>query len=218
MHMNTPKLPVDEANASEDIIATTETKQPTALGAISIFLLEMVKILLLAGITVFVVRHFIFKPFYVSGQSMEPTFFEKEYLIIDQFTYRFREPERGEIIVFRPPVNSDDFYLKRIIGLPGERVRVENGSVIVCSTECQALDETYLGSSIETEGSVRMTLGPDQYFMMGDNRSFSFDSRKFGAVDKDLIVGRIWFRGYPFERIGNFDIPAYPNLSTTTAN
>lgn len=191
-------------------------KQPTIFGAIGVFLLELTKIVLLAGITVFVVRHFIFKPFYVKGQSMEPTFFEREYLIINQFTYRFREPARGEIVVFRPPTGSKDYYLKRIIGLPGERIRVEDGNVIVCSTDCHVLDEYYLESSVETEGNVRITLGPDQYFMMGDNRPNSFDSRRFGAVDESLIVGKIWFRGYPLERIGSFEVPTYSFETSST--
>lgn len=191
-------------------------KQPSVLGAIGVFFLELTKIVILAGITVFVVRHFIFKPFYVQGQSMEPTFFEKEYLIINQFTYRFRAPERGEIVVFRPPTGVKDFYLKRIIGLPGERVRVENNNVIVCNTQCHVLDETYL-DGIETEGNVRLTLGPDQYFVMGDNRPHSFDSRRFGAVDESLIVGKIWFRGFPFERIGTFEVPTYSFEHSITA-
>jgi signal peptidase I len=184
-------------------------KRPSTIGAIGIFFLELIKIVILAGATVFIVRHFIFKPFYVKGQSMEPTFFEQEYLIIDQFTYRFREPERGEIIVFRPPTGVKDFYLKRIIGLPGERVRVEENTVIICNTECHVIDEIYLEGDVHTEGAVSMTLGPDQYFVMGDNREHSFDSRKFGAITKKDIVGKIWFRGYPLERIGGFEVPTY---------
>ncbi len=84
----------------------------TAIGMIGVFFLELVKIVLLAGITIFIVRHFIFKPFYVKGQSMEPNYFESEYLIIDQVSYRFAEPERGDVIVFRPPTGVKDFYLK----------------------------------------------------------------------------------------------------------
>jgi signal peptidase I len=184
-------------------------KEPTIIGAIGVFLLELTKVVLLAGITVFFVRHFIFKPFYVKGQSMEPTFFEREYLIINQFTYRFRDPVRGEIVVFQPPTGSKDYYLKRIIGLPGERIRIEDGNVIVCTTDCHVLNEEYLASTVQTDGTVRVTLGPNQYFMMGDNRANSFDSRRFGAVDQSLIVGKIWFRGYPFERIGSFEVPTY---------
>lgn len=207
----------DQFDPNQDIVEETVSagRGPGIFHAIGIFLLELTKIAILAGVTVFIVRQFVFKPFYVKGQSMEPTFFEREYLIINQFTYRFQEPERGEIVVFRPPTGAKDFYLKRIIGLPGERVRVEDGNVIVCDTECHVLDETYLEGTVETEGSVRLTLGPDQYFVMGDNRPQSFDSRRFGAVDKSLLVGKIWFRGYPFERIGGFEVPQY-NFETVT--
>lgn len=200
-------------DVEQDPISTNEENRTSGvkhtIGAIGVFFLELVKIALLAGITVFVVRHFVFKPFYVKGQSMEPTFFEKEYLIIDQMTYRFREPERGEIIVFRPPTGVKDFYLKRIVGLPGERIRVEDNKVIVCNPECHVLDEYYIDDDIETTGAVSMTLGADQYFVLGDNRERSFDSRKFGAADSTSIVGKIWFRGYPLERIGGFEVPTY---------
>ena len=180
------------------------------LGKIALFFLELIKIAILAGITIFVIRALIFKPFYVKGQSMEPNFYEKDYLIIDEVTYRFREPERGEIIVLKSPV-STDFYLKRVVGLPGERVKVENGKVIIyndANPKGIILNETYL-SSISTSGSVSFTLGDDQYFVLGDNRGASFDSRSFGAISRSAIIGRVWLRGWPFSRISSFDLPQY---------
>ena len=180
------------------------------LGKIALFFLELIKIAILAGITIFVIRALIFKPFYVKGQSMEPNFYEKDYLIIDEITYRFREPERGEIIVLKSPV-STDFYLKRVVGLPGERVKVENGKVIIyndANPKGIILNETYL-SSISTSGSVSFTLGDDQYFVLGDNRGASFDSRSFGAISRSAIIGRVWLRGWPFSRISSFDLPQY---------
>jgi len=180
------------------------------LGKIALFFLELIKIAILAGITIFVIRALIFKPFYVKGQSMEPNFYEKDYLIIDEITYRFREPERGEIIVLKSPV-STDFYLKRVVGLPGERVKVENGKVIIyndANPKGIIMNETYL-SSISTSGSVSFTLGDDQYFVLGDNRGASFDSRSFGAISRSAIIGRVWLRGWPFSRISSFDLPQY---------
>jgi len=180
------------------------------LGKIALFFLELIKIAILAGITIFVIRALIFKPFYVKGQSMEPNFYEKDYLIIDEITYRFREPERGEIIVLKSPV-STDFYLKRVVGLPGERVKVENGKVIIYNDDNpkgMILNETYL-NSISTSGSVSFTLGDDQYFVLGDNRGASFDSRSFGAISRDAVIGRVWLRGWPFDRISSFDLPQY---------
>jgi len=180
------------------------------LGKIALFFLELIKIAFLAGITIFVIRALIFKPFYVKGQSMEPNFYEKDYLIIDEITYRFREPKRGEVIVLKSPV-STDFYLKRIIGLPSERIKVENGKVIIYSNvnpKGIILDESYL-NNVDTSGSVSLTLGSNQYFVLGDNRGASFDSRRFGAISRDAVIGKVWLRGWPFDRISSFDLPQY---------
>ena len=189
--------PVDEKKEEEEKVFKTKKVKKTEpedetdgdkrsiLGAIAMFFLELIKIAVLAGITIGLVRYFIFKPFYVEGQSMEPTFEEKEYLIIDEITYRFREPQRGEVVVFNAPVNGNDYYLKRIIGLPGERVKVENGKVIIYNNENSAgilVEEDYLDQS--TPGATTITLGPDEYFVMGDNRNASFDSRRFGPIKR----------------------------------
>lgn len=180
--------------------------------AIGLFFLEVIKIAILAGVTIGLVRYFIFKPFYVQGQSMESTFFEKEYLIIDELTYRFREPVRGEVLVFRSPTKPDDFYLKRLIGLPGERIKLEDNKIIIYNDEYPqgvVLDEMYLDLGTETEGAETITLGPDQYYVLGDNREASFDSRRFGPIDTGAIVGKAWLRGYPFSRISLFEPPNY---------
>lgn len=187
--------------------------EKSILGMIGLFFLELIKVAVLAGITIGMVRYFLFKPFYVKGQSMEPTFFEHEYLIIDEITYRLREPMRGEVIVFQAPPSATltkDYYLKRIVGLPGERVKVAENKVIVYNADYPqgvVVDEQYLSES--TAGSVTVTLGPDQYFVMGDNRDASFDSRRFGPISRSAIVGRTWFRGWPFGRLGIFDAPSY---------
>mgnify|MGYP001612554070 CR=1 FL=1 len=185
-------------------------KQST-LAKVAMFFLELVKVAVLAGITIGFVRYFIFKPFYVEGQSMDPTFLEKEYLIIDEVSYRFKEPERGEVIVFKAPVTHDDYYLKRIIGLPGERVKVENNKVIIynnANSQGAVMAEEYIAQA-GTPGVTSVTLGPDEYFVMGDNRNASFDSRRFGPIKRDNIVGRTWLRGWPLNRITLFDSPDY---------
>ncbi len=188
------------------------------ISRLGLFSLEAIKIIVLASITVFVVRSFIFKPFYVKGSSMEPSFLEHDYLIVDQLTYRFRKPERGEVVVFKPPTGRKDFYLKRIIGLPGERVRIEDGKVIVCNVSCETLNESYIEKQdLKIEGSYSVTLGEKQYFVLGDNRDNSSDSRVFGPIDRDAIVGKIWFRGYPVPRIDDFDAPSY-NLKNLNNN
>ena len=181
------------------------------IGTIGLFFLELVKIAVLAGITIGVVRHFLFKPFYVKGQSMEPNFFSGDYLIIDELTYRFREPERGEVFVIKAPLpTTKDFYLKRVVAMPGERVRIEDNKVIIYNDSYpkgMVLKEPYLTE--DTPGSVNYTLGPDQYFVLGDNRDASFDSRRFGPIDRKDIIGKTWLRGWPFTRVGLFDTPDY---------
>lgn len=177
----------------------------------ALFFLELVKIAVLAGITIGLVRYFIFKPFYVEGQSMDPAYHEKEYLIIDEISYRFREPERGEVVVLRAPTIEKDFYLKRIIGMPGERVKVENDKIIIYNNENSqgvVLEEIYLEDKT-TPGETTVTLASDEYFVMGDNRRASFDSRRFGPVKKEAIIGRTWLRGWPIDRVTLFETPTY---------
>jgi len=195
------------ANQSEE---RKHDLEKSVIGMIGLFFLELIKVAVLAGVTIFLVRYFLFKPFYVKGQSMEPTFYEKEYLIIDEISYRFRGIERGEVVVFRAPFNQDDYYLKRVVGLPGERVKIEDNKVIIYNTlypQGIVVEEGYLNN--ETDGSLTVTLGPDQYYVLGDNRDASFDSRRFGPVSRNVIIGRAWFRGWPFHRITTFEAPAY---------
>ena len=183
-------------------------------GGIGLFFLELIKVLVLAGITIWLVRFFLFKPFYVKGASMEPNFFDKEYLIVDELSYRLRAPERGEVVVFKYPENPKEFFLKRIIGLPGERVKVSEGKVTIYNNEHPegvVLDESYLPAGLLTSGDrTFVPLSDKQYFVMGDNRPNSYDSRRFGSVDKSLIVGRVFFRGWPLNRI---ELIPEPNLN-----
>jgi signal peptidase I len=126
-----------------------------SLAAVGLFFLELVKIALLALVTILLIRYYLFKPFYVKGASMEPNFYEKEYLIIDEITYRLRSPERGEVVVFRYPENPKEYFLKRIIGLPGETVKVSEGRVYIYNQEHPEgvqISETYLDTSEVTVG------------------------------------------------------------------
>lgn len=180
--------------------------------AAGLFLLEIIKLGVVAGATILFVRYFLFKPFYVKGASMEPNFHEHEYLIIDEISYRFREPIRGEVIVFKYPENPKEYFLKRIIGLPGETVKISEGKVTVYNKlhpEGVVIDETYLPDELKTVGERVTVLGESQYFVLGDNRFNSHDSRGFGPVDKNLIVGRTWFRGWPPAKIQIFSAPQF---------
>lgn len=173
---------------------------------------EMSKVLAFALITVLVVRTYLFKPFSVLGASMEPNFENKQYLIVDELTFRFQAPKRGEVIVFRPPNNPKDFYLKRIIGLPGERIKIEEGKVTIFNSshpDGVVLDEAYLPDDLVTLGVENMTVPDNHYFVMGDNRPNSLDSRRFGTIDKSAIIGRAWIRGLPFSKAGFISIPNF---------
>lgn len=175
-------------------------------------LLELVEVALIALVTVFLIRGFLFQPFLVSGASMVPTFSDGDYLLIDELTYRFRSPERGEVVVFRYPKEESTFFIKRIIGLPGEKVEVKNGQITVFGIghpEGLKISETYLPSNTNTSGSVEVTLQPNEYFVMGDNRSYSFDSRNWGPLLGDEIVGLARLRLWPLDHIRAFAAPSY---------
>ncbi len=179
-------------------------------GAVASFLLEVIQIVLISSAIIIPIRYFLIQPFYVKGASMEPNFYDHEYLIIDELTYRFREPYRGEILVFKYPRDPSQYFIKRVIGLPGETVEVTNGSVIIYNTEHPngvVVEETYIDES--TTGKVRVTLGEDEYYLFGDNRDSSLDSRSFGPITRDDVIGRVWIRGLPISRIGTFDLPTY---------
>ena len=182
------------------------------LAEVGLFFLELVKVAVLAGVTIVIIRHFLFKPFYVRGASMEPNFYDKEYLIIDELSYRLRQPHRGEVIVFRYPNNPKEYFLKRIVGLPGERIKVSDGVVIIYNQQYPegiVLQEEYLQNTLLTSGDKILNIKNDEYFVLGDNRPNSYDSRRFGAIDKEEIVGRAVFRGWPFNRLGILDSPEF---------
>jgi signal peptidase I len=165
---------------------------------------EVAEVIIIAVITVFAIRTFLMQPFLVSGASMEPNFDTGNYLLIDELTYRLRAPERGEVVVFRYPNDPSVFYIKRIIALPGERIVLNNGDIKIFNAahpEGFRPDESYLNSSLKTTGNMDITLDSDHYFVMGDNRPFSFDSRSWGPLPKANIIGIVRLRLFPIESI-----------------
>lgn len=168
---------------------------------------ELLHVVIISLAIIVPVRYFLIQPFYVKGASMEPNFYDHEYLIIDEIGYRLNQPQRGEIVVFRYPNDPRQYFIKRIVGLPGERIKVSGGQVWVYNAEHpdgKVLDEhSYLGA-IYTGGERDVQLADDEYFLMGDNRGASLDSRSFGPVSRSFIVGRVWFRGWPPEKIKVF--------------
>lgn len=172
------------------------------------FGLELAKTIIISLIIIVPVRFYIFQPFYVSGASMEPNFYDKEYLIVDEISYQFHGPERGDIVIFRYPRNPSKFFIKRVIGLPGETIVLHGGGITIINADYPqgfALDETgYLSEKIETRGELRVKLKGDEYYVMGDNRMASMDSRIFGPISKSAIIGRTWLRGWPLNRVTIF--------------
>jgi signal peptidase I len=159
---------------------------------------EIITLVILAVLIVVPIRVFIAQPFVVDGLSMYPTFDNGDYLIIDELSYRFNDPSRGDVVVFKYPGDPRVFYIKRIIGLPGETVRVNRGSVTVTKTngETLTLTEPYVVTEDATY-SVTSTLGDDQYFVMGDNRPKSSDSRIWGPLPRENLIGRAYVRIFP---------------------
>ncbi len=142
---------------------------------------------------------------------MEPNFENGDYLIVDEISYKLREPQRGEVVVFKYPNDTSQRYIKRIIGLPGETVVIENNKVEISNQEGnKILDEsTYLSLSTFTPGNIRVTLGEDEYFVLGDNRPSSSDSRRWGTLPKEDIIGRVYIRAWPFAALAKIEAPSY---------
>ncbi len=171
---------------------------------------EVCEVVFVAVATVFLIRTFIVQPFYVSGASMEPTFEDGNYLLVDEITPRLNGFSRGQVVVFRPPVGERTFYIKRIIGLPGDRVISQDGRIrIIRGDTSFVLDEPYLDPSLRSDDSFDVTLSSDQYFVMGDNRLHSYDSRTWGALSTGNIIGTVRVRLWPANDIGLFTAPAY---------
>jgi signal peptidase I len=178
------------------------------------FVFELIKIVVISLVIIIPIRYFLIQPFYVKGASMEPNFYDHEYLIIDEISYRLHTPQRGDIIVFRYPLDPQEYFIKRIIGLPGEKVEIKDGEVIVINKEHPegvVLKEPYLtaGTKSYSTDDAPVTLGDKEYFVMGDNRNASKDSRSFGPVNQSFLTGRVLLRGWPFNRVNVFETPAY---------
>ena len=164
---------------------------------------EIVIFIVLAVVIVLPIRLFVAQPFVVDGESMHPTFENGDYLIVDELTYHFEAPQRGDVIVFRYPGDTKIFYIKRIVGLPGETVHINSGQVSITETNGTniTLNEPYAVPDDATY-TLNTTLGPGNYFVMGDNRPESSDSRVWGPLPSYDIIGRVFLRLLPANEIG----------------
>jgi len=172
---------------------------------------EIFKIIVIALLIVAPIRFFLFQPFIVKGESMEPNFSDGDYLIVDEISYRFKSPERGEVIVFDSPVNKSVRYIKRVIALPGETVEMKDGEITIYDNNGPIiLDEaSYIPQGYDISGEIRISLGPYEYFVLGDNRLASLDSRRFGSLDGESIIGKVYLRAWPFDSFVRIYNPDY---------
>ena len=187
---------------------------PQEKSAASSLLREVAEVVVLAVILYFGIS-FAVQAVHVEGLSMYATLDDNDYLIANKIDYRLHPPQRGDIVILRPPTNNSTDFIKRIIGLPGERILIRAGVVYING---HRLEEPYLPEAWVNEAnwpdnnSNGQLLGPDEYFVMGDNRNRSQDSRFFGPISRDRIDGKAWFRIWP---IGRWDIYArMPMLET----
>jgi signal peptidase I len=164
------------------------------------FFTELLTFALIAIVIVIPIRLFVAKPFIVSGASMEPTFDTGQYLIIDELSYHIGEPARGEVVIFRYPRDPSQYFIKRIIALPRETLHIHSGKVSVTRVDGTTLelDEPYIINK-GNGGDMDVSLGNDQYFVMGDNRPESSDSRIWGPLPRQNMVGRAFLRLLPVE-------------------
>ena len=169
---------------------------------------EISKIIIISLLIIVPIRYFVVQPFFVKGASMEPNFDDGEYVIIDEISYNFKQPARGEVIVFKYPNDPSQYYIKRIIGLPGENIKINNKKVFLVKDGKETeIHEDYLGNII-TSADANVQLGINEYFVMGDNRTKSFDSRQWGPLLKKYIIGKVWIRVFPFNKFKVFGFSA----------
>lgn len=168
--------------------------------------LDLIQVVVMSLAIFVVVYFFVFQPNMVKGRSMDPTFHNGEYLLTDKLTYRWvRNPGRGDIVVFRSPENNNFDFIKRIIALPGDTIKVESGHVYLNGEQ---QEEQYLPEELATRAGTFLKEGityevpPGGYIVFGDNRNASSDSREWGPVPEDNLIGRAWFRYWPLTEIG----------------
>jgi signal peptidase I len=176
------------------------------------FFLDILEVVVFSVAIFLFVYLLVMQPHKIKGASMEPNFPDGEYLLTDKFTYRFGEPKRGDVVVFIAPGQNVEEYIKRIIGLPGDKVSIKENKVYVNGVQ---LEENYLSNSLKTGGGSFLKEGQevaipqDNYFVLGDNRPFSSDSRSWGTITKQEITGKAWIIYWPVQKIGVVNAVTY---------
>ena len=165
------------------------------------FFWDIAKIIIISLVIIIPIRYFIAQPFFVRGASMEPTYQQGDYLIVDEISYRFNDPRRGDVIIFRFPEDTSQFFIKRIIALPSEVIVIKNGLITIKNQGQPAgftLGEEYILTT--TTGDLEIKLDDNEYFVLGDNRGASHDSRRWGPLADSYIIGRVFLRAWPFNK------------------
>lgn len=178
---------------------------------------DIIETLVVAAAIFVIVYLFLLQPHQVKGASMQPNFHDGEYILTDKISYRFNKPQRGDVIIFKSPTDPDVDFIKRIIGLPGEKVKISDGKVVVINDQNKeglTLEEPYqingpTSGGKEAPQNTEVKIGSDQYFVLGDNRLESFDSRSWGLLPKKNIIGKAWLRYWPLNKLGFVKHPRY---------
>jgi len=170
---------------------------------------ETAKIVIISLVVIIGIRTYVMQPFFVSGSSMEPNFHDGDYLIVDELSYEIGEPKRGDVIIFRYPKNPSEYFIKRIIGLPGEKIEILDNSIKIYNNSNPdgfvVQEGTYIPQTTVTTGNYVMELKNNEYYVLGDNRVASADSRWWGSLDRHFIVGKALLRAWPYNNLAVFE-------------
>jgi len=180
---------------------------PSVKSDILAFAWETIKVVVISLAIILPIRYYLVQPFFVKGASMEPNFEDGDYLLVDKLSYRFSFPERGDVIIFRYPNDPSQFFIKRIIGLPSETIEIKDNTVKIYNKDIPegfVLDEKYLAPDQKTLGNAVVRIDDNEYFVLGDNRPLSSDSRRWGNLPEEDIIGRAFFRLLPLGKAGVF--------------
>ena len=188
--------------------------EPPLKNEVVAFFWETVKIVIISLVIILPIRYWLVQPFFVKGASMESNFEDGDYIFVDELSYNFGHPTRGDVVIFRYPLDQSQYFIKRVIGLPGETVEIKNNTVTIYNPQHPTgydLAEPYLDKGQQTLGTLKVKLDDNEYYVLGDNRLQSSDSRRWGPVNRTLITGRAFIRLWPFSRVANIQHIVYPS-------
>lgn len=198
----------NKKDMNSDEAKTNKEESTSFLSDLKDFSFDTIKIIVISLVIIIGIRSFVMQPFFVNGQSMEPNFYDGDYLIVNEIGYRFDNPKRGDVVIFHYPNDPRQFFIKRIIGLPGEKIEIKNNKIAIYNKEHPdgfTLDEFYIPESAVISKDYSQELKNDEYYVLGDNRRASSDSRVWGVLEKHYIVGKAWIRAWPFDSFSVFE-------------